>query len=212
MAKQARSAITRERILRAAGEVFSELSYSAATLGDVVAKAGVTQGSLYFHFDSKHELASEVIQRQHEGAIAGMSTIAPDARALESLVRLTVLFSQQIVTDPIMRGGLRLSTESPELFPGVASRPYRDWVDACAALMATAVEQGDVAADRDAVALARFVMSAYTGVQVVSQALTGWGDLYARLAEMWQILLPALLVADRATDAAALVALVPDAD
>ena len=212
MAKQARSLITRETILRAAGSVFAELSYSAATLGDVVTEAGVTQGSLYFHFDSKHQLASEVIQRQHETALAAVSSVAPGAPAVESLVRLSVTIAEQILTDPIVRGGMRLSTETPELFPGVARRPYQDWITTGTALLTEAVAQGDVAADRDLVALARFVMSAYTGSQVVSHALTGWADLYDRLGEMWEFVLPTLLVEDRRGDIPSLVALVPASD
>ena len=212
MAKQARSLITRETILLAAGSVFSELSYSAATLGDVVTKAGVTQGSLYFHFDSKHQLASEVIQRQHETALAAIATIAPGARAMESLVRVSIAIAEQIVTDPIVRGGMRLSTETPELFPGVAKQPYQDWIEACTALLTAAMDEGDIDPDRDVVAIARFAMSAYTGVQVVSQALTGWADLYDRLREMWEFVLLSLLVEDRRVDAAALVALVPASD
>jgi len=212
MAKQARSLITRETILRAAGSVFAELSYSAATLGDVVTEAGVTQGSLYFHFDSKHQLASEVIQRQHETALAAVSSVAPGTPAVESLVRLSVTIAEQILTDPIVRGGMRLSTETPELFPGVARRPYQDWITTGTALLTEAVAQGDVAADRDLVALARFVMSAYTGSQVVSHALTGWADLYDRLGEMWEFVLPTLLVEDRRGDIPSLVALVPASD
>lgn len=212
MAKQARSLITRETILRAAGSVFAELSYSAATLGDVVTQAGVTQGSLYFHFDSKHQLASEVIQRQHETALAAVSSVAPGTRAVESLVRLSVTIAEQILTDPIVRGGMRLSTETPELFPGVARRPYQDWITTGTALLTEALAQGDVAADRDLVALARFVMSAYTGSQVVSHALTGWADLYDRLGEMWEFVLPTLLVEDRRGDIPSLVALVPASD
>jgi len=212
MAKQARSLITRETILRAAGSVFAELSYSAATLGDVVTEAGVTQGSLYFHFDSKHQLASEVIQRQHETALAAVSSVAPGTPAVESLVRLSVTIAEQILTDPIVRGGMRLSTETPELFPGVARRPYQDWITTGTAVLTEAVAQGDVAADRDLVALARFVMSAYTGSQVVSHALTGWADLYDRLGEMWEFVLPTLLVEDRRGDIPSLVALVPASD
>ena len=212
MAKQARSLITRETILRAAGSVFAELSYSAATLGDVVTEAGVTQGSLYFHFDSKHQLASEVIQRQHETALAAVSSVAPGTPAVESLVRLSVTIAEQILTDPIVRGGMRLSTETPELFPGVARRPYQDWITTGTALLTEAVAQGDVAADRDLVALARFVMSAYTGSQVVSHALTGWADIYDRLGEMWEFVLPTLLVEDRRGDIPSLVALVPASD
>ena len=210
MTKQARSLVTREAILRSAGAVFSEHGYSAAMLSDVVAAAGVTQGSLYFHFASKHALASEVLLRQHERAVELIEGVDPQARSLESLVLFSVGFTRQIVTDPIVRGGLRLSTDSPLSFPAIASRPYEDWIDACEAMLVAAAAEGDVDPARDLRLLARFVMSAYTGVQVVSQAVAGWDDLFPRVREMWEIILPDLLVDSRRADAAALAALVPE--
>ena len=210
MTKQARSLVTREAILRSAGTVFSEHGYSAAMLSDVVAAAGVTQGSLYFHFASKHALASEVLLRQHERAVELIDGIDPAARSLETLVLFSVDFARQIVTDPIVRGGLRLSTDSPLSFPAIAGRPYADWIDACEAMLVAAAAEGDVDPERDLRSLARFVMSAYTGVQVVSQALTGWDDLFPRVREMWAIVLPQILVAPRRADASALAALVPE--
>lgn len=210
MTKQARSLVTREAILRSAGTVFSEHGYSAAMLSDVVAAAGVTQGSLYFHFASKHALASEVLLRQHERAVELIDGVDPAARSLETLVLFSVGFARQIVTDPIVRGGLRLSTDSPLSFPAIAGRPYADWIDACEAMLVAAAAEGDVDPERDLRSLARFVMSAYTGVQVVSQALTGWDDLFPRVREMWAIVLPQILVAPRRADASALAALVPE--
>lgn len=207
MAKQARSQITREALLRSAGLVFSVRGYAATTLSDIVAEAGVTQGSLYFHFDSKHDLASELIVRQHANARATMLAVPSDGRAIETLISLSAAIAGQIVDDPIVRGGMRLSTESPRDFPEVASRPYEDWVTACDAVLRRAVAQGDVAPDRDIPALARFVMSAFTGVQVVSQALTQWDDLFPRLHEMWQIILPEMLVPARRAEAPGLAAL-----
>ena len=210
MTKQARSLVTREAILRSAGTVFSEHGYSAAMLSDVVAAAGVTQGSLYFHFASKHALASEVLLRQHERAVELIDAVDPAARSLETLVLFSVGFARQIVTDPIVRGGLRLSTDSPLSFPDIASRPYEDWIDACEAMLVGAAAEGDVDPARDLRALARLVMSTYTGVQVVSQAVTGWDDLLPRVRELWSFLLPGLLVPSRQADAAALAALVPE--
>jgi len=209
MAKQARSLATRESLLRSAGRVFSEQGYAATTLTDIVDAAGVTQGSLYFHFESKHALASELIVRQHANARAAIETVPTDGRGMDTIVLLTAVIAGQIADDPIVRGGMRLSTESPRDFPEVASRPYEDWVVVCDAVLRRAVAEGDISADDDVVALARFVMSAFTGVQVVSQALTQWDDLFPRLREMWQIILPSLLVDERHSEIPRLLAIIP---
>jgi AcrR family transcriptional regulator len=47
---------TRQRILAAALDLFSELSFDGATTRDIAARAGVTQPLLNYHFSSKDEL------------------------------------------------------------------------------------------------------------------------------------------------------------
>jgi TetR/AcrR family transcriptional regulator len=47
---------TREKILAAALDLFSELSFDGATTREIARRAGVTQGLLNYHFSSKDEL------------------------------------------------------------------------------------------------------------------------------------------------------------
>ncbi|MFD8655358.1 TetR family transcriptional regulator, partial [Streptomyces mirabilis] len=60
MVRQERAVRTRRLILDAAASVFDERGYEAATIGEVLARAGVTKGALYFHFPSKRALAEGV--------------------------------------------------------------------------------------------------------------------------------------------------------
>ena len=50
------AAETRERLLRAAAEVFGERGYDGTRVADIAATAGVSNGALYAHFASKAEL------------------------------------------------------------------------------------------------------------------------------------------------------------
>lgn len=197
MARQVRAQITREAIIRGAGTVFANVSYSTATLADVIREAGVTQGALYFHFDSKQELALEVIKRQHETSLgAGEELLGKNFPGVEAMIMLSTELARQITTDPVVRGGLRLSTESAEMFPSFASRPYLDWINACEMFLNRALGEGDIVPGNTAV-IARFIISSFTGVQVVSQALSQWEDIHERLAEMWALILPAIVVPQR---------------
>ncbi len=54
---QDRAILTRQAILTAAAGVFEERGYRAATISEILARAGVTRGALYFHFPSKEDLA-----------------------------------------------------------------------------------------------------------------------------------------------------------
>lgn len=64
MARQERAVRTRRAILEAAASVFDERGYEAATIADILTRAGVTKGALYFHFSSKQDLARGVLDEQ----------------------------------------------------------------------------------------------------------------------------------------------------
>src|SRR2546421_4562210 len=53
---------TRLAILQAAASIFSRSGVSAATLEDIATEAGVTRGALCWHFHSKDDLVSAIIQ------------------------------------------------------------------------------------------------------------------------------------------------------
>ena len=53
---------SRQRILEAAEKVFGEKSYFVASISDITREAGVSLGSFYIYFDSKHEVFVEVLQ------------------------------------------------------------------------------------------------------------------------------------------------------
>jgi AcrR family transcriptional regulator len=57
----------RDRIIRAAVEVFSEKGYHRATIADVVGRSGLSVGAIYTHFTGKEELflqSCDLISRQ----------------------------------------------------------------------------------------------------------------------------------------------------
>lgn len=53
---------TKRAIFESAIQVFSNCGYSGATMDEVVARAGVAKGSLYYHFKSKEELFIFIIK------------------------------------------------------------------------------------------------------------------------------------------------------
>jgi len=52
---------TRERILRAAFELFSSRGYDPVSINQIVERAGVSKGGLFHHFDSKYVLARDCL-------------------------------------------------------------------------------------------------------------------------------------------------------
>lgn len=57
-----RAEASRQQILTVAAALFRERDYAGTSLRDIAAVAGLKAGSLYYHFDSKEELAIEVLR------------------------------------------------------------------------------------------------------------------------------------------------------
>jgi len=53
---------TREALIQAARELFGAQGYAATSTEDVVARAGVTKGALYHHFNGKEDLFRAVLE------------------------------------------------------------------------------------------------------------------------------------------------------
>ncbi|OLR92685.1 ScbR family autoregulator-binding transcription factor [Actinokineospora bangkokensis] len=192
MPKQARSALTRAAIIRGAAEVFDRFGYGGTSLTDVITQAGVTKGALHFHFGTKEELAMAVVEEQHAIAMASAGRMAEQGHpALESVIRLSHELAGQLISEPVVRAGIRLTLENGT-FRAPAPEPYQEWTAVVEQLLEKAVEEKDVRAVMPAADIARFVVSAFTGVQVVSQVLTERVDLHWRVRQMWDLLLPTL--------------------
>lgn len=137
-----------------------------------------------------------VIEAEHEIATAGAKRVLDSADGpLESMMRLCVDLAERLVTDPIVRAGIRLTTEA-STFDRTVSLPYEDWLDTFESLTRAAVVAGELLPETDSDKLAHFIIPAFTGVQMVSDVFTGRDDLLQRVREMWEILLPAIVAKD----------------
>ncbi|WP_223691957.1 ScbR family autoregulator-binding transcription factor [Leifsonia poae] len=200
MVKQARAQITRDAIIAGAAVAFERFGYGMASIADISAAASVTKGALYFHFESKDEIAHAVILRQHEISFsAGAAILERGLPALETMLRLCASLAGQLISDPIVKAGIRLTTDVSN-FERPVSDPYKDWLSTFEQLAVRAIEEGDVAPTIDPGMLAHFIIPAFTGVQLVSETLTDRDDLLQRVREMWIVLLPGIVPADRYAD------------
>jgi AcrR family transcriptional regulator len=108
----------RSRVLQAAGEVFAQRGFAAASMDQVAAAAGFTKGAVYSNFASKDELflalMAEEVQRRVDGVSAALQTARDLPAALaavnaelsrrEAAWQLLFLeFWQRAVRDPEVR-------------------------------------------------------------------------------------------------------------
>jgi len=69
---------TRENLLDAASAVFLRQGYHSTTVSDIVAEAGVGQGTFYRHFESKREVFSALFDRVMAQIVSEVATISED--------------------------------------------------------------------------------------------------------------------------------------
>ncbi len=83
----------RAQLISAAIEVFNRKGYSDATTEDIARGAGVTKGSIYFHFKSKEDIFLAVVKEtagRHIEQIVGATKTQSDInRFVESVVAYT---------------------------------------------------------------------------------------------------------------------------
>lgn len=197
MAQQERAIETRAAIIRGAAATFQERGYGSTSLAQVSAAAGVTKGALYFHFDSKEALAIAIIEAQHEASAAiGRTLLDENVPGLRAILIMSLELARQLHEDPIVSAGVRLTIEAANFETPVAG-PYLDWMAACEEYLRRGIAEGDISPMIDICAMGHFIISAFTGVQVVSDVLTGRDDIEDRLIEMWAVVMPSLVAADR---------------
>ncbi len=109
---------TRERLVRAAAEVFREKGYTGSRVQDIARRAGFTSGALYTHFDSRADLLAEAIAVENSRMFrmlsdgvgsSGTFDAAAVAASLAAFVRL-----ESSPTDQLMLDGFAICTRDDD--------------------------------------------------------------------------------------------------
>lgn len=93
----AKAAETRERIIGAAREVFSELGYDAATFQAIAIRADLTRPAINHYFSNKQVLWREVVQQTNAAIVSAGRARAEDETNL--LARLSAYFTAAMQAD-----------------------------------------------------------------------------------------------------------------
>ncbi|MEW2070647.1 ScbR family autoregulator-binding transcription factor [Streptomyces sp. NPDC007346] len=188
MTQHERSKRTRGLIVEAAGAVFAEKGYNGATISDVYQRVGLTKGAFYYYFTGKEDLARAVLDSQ-VGEVP--FPLVPRTTRLQELVDAGMLFALQVRKDTAVQGSLRLSLEhgAHDLD---RRRPYENWIAHNRHALTLAKDAGELHAHVDPEAVAQLFVGAFSGVQVLSEAMSDWADLEERTSVMLQHVLPAI--------------------
>ena len=183
------AAETRERLLRAAADVFAERGYDGTRVADIAAAAGVSNGAMYAHFPSKAELLAGALRTHGRRLLADVFAADPD----RSITDLLLVIGRWLPRRRDVRGYLIVEALVAARRDEDVARPMRDYVgeraDWLAALMRAAQAGGEVDPGLSPDALAHFCLLLAMGSALVTP------DLHAVDDAEWAALLTRIVTA-----------------
>jgi AcrR family transcriptional regulator len=172
----ATAADTRERLLAAAADVFAERGYDGTRVADIAAAAGVSNGALYAHFDSKAELLVAALRAHGQRLLADMIAADPSRPITEMLLTVGRWLPRR--RDP--RGYLIVEALVAARRDKDVAVPMRDLAEERArwltALMREAQAAGEIDSSLSPAALAHFCLLLGMGSALITPDLHRIGD------------------------------------
>jgi AcrR family transcriptional regulator len=174
---------TRERLLRAAADVFAERGFDGTRVADIAAAAGVSNGALYAHFGSKAELLVAALRAHGPSVLAKLLAADPGRSITETLLLIGRGLtrcreaSSYLIVEALVAA--RRDEEMARLMRGDTTE-RADWL---AGLVRAAQQAGEIDPDLSPDALAHFCLLLAMG----SSLLTA--DLHSVRDEEWATLL-----------------------
>jgi AcrR family transcriptional regulator len=188
------AAETRERLLRAAAEVFAERGYDGTRVADIAAAAGVSNGALYAHFASKADLLVAALRTHGRNLLAEMFAADPD----QPVVDLLLAVGRWLPRRRDACGYLIVEALVAARRDEDVARPMREYVgeraDWLAGLMRLAQAGGELDPALSPAALAHFCLLLAMGSALITP------DLHAIGEEDWATLLGRVAGALTSTD------------
>ncbi|WP_308251130.1 helix-turn-helix domain-containing protein [Streptomyces anulatus] len=174
-------------MLCAAGEVFAEYGYHRASVGQIMDRSKVTKGALYFHFASKEAMAAGVLARLQE---PDTIEIPAGPVRLQTLITLVNGYADPPLTDPVLRGALRLVDE-PE-FEGSAWQERLHLT--ITGLLTDAAHAGELLSHVAPADTAELITTVLAGLRRFAPGPEAGDAALDRIAIMWRHLLPSIAI------------------
>jgi AcrR family transcriptional regulator len=177
------AAETRERLLRAAADVFAERGFDGTRVADIAAAAGVSNGAMYAHFGSKGELLVDALRTHGRRVLADMFAADPNRSVTELLLVIGRWLPRRRDVDSYLLVEALVAARRDE----DVARPMRDYMgeraDWLSDLMRVAQAGDEIDAGLSPNALAHFCLLLAMGSALITP------DLHAVDDEEWATLL-----------------------
>lgn len=160
----------KDEIIAAGMRIMFRKGYHAAGVRDVVAEAGVPQGSFTNHFRSKEVFAAEVLDHYfaHTRKLVGEALNDHSLRPRDRLLRYLDIITERLAADDYFRGCLigDFSIEVSQASEPLRERLsviYREWLAPFERCIEEAQQAGEIGARFPAADLADFLLTSWEG-------------------------------------------------
>ena len=190
--QQERARRTRAAIIGSAAVEFGKWGYAAASLNRILEGSHTTKGAMYFHFDSKDDLARAVMETALERYNETLERwgARADLPALEILHGTIDELALRFQTDPIIQAEFRLIVE-PDFYGAVQSGGGSVWGRVTYELAVRAKDEGVLRSDADPSRFARVLAAGLAGQRYMTDLLSQSVDLRERFEEVLGLVLDA---------------------
>jgi len=182
----------RDEILQAAARCFAEKGYYETTMDDIVASAGLSKGTLYWHFDNKKALFHSLIERWWGEILQRFVAVLGEPVRVSEKFRLALraMDESAAVNPELVRAQVEFLTMA--LHDDELLEWLRGFYDQSVGFVEAMIQQGVATGefrDVDARALAQLIVAAVDGGIVQRELL----EAHADGPFQWEALADALL-------------------
>ncbi len=170
---------TKERIVQKALDLFHEKGYNLTSMNDIVDLTGVKKGNLYFHYNSKEELAIEVLKealREYDAFIASrMSGTTPLERLISMINAIAAYHIENCNGRGCIFGNMALeSKENGSALSEFVKSVFAKWESNISNLLKKSINTGELPELDSTERYARVIISQIEGAVMLSRVYSGY--------------------------------------
>jgi len=172
---------TPERILDAAERCLRRLGVQRASMGDVAAAAGMSRGSVYFHFPDREALVRAVLARAAERFVRSSEQAVRTRRTLATQVAEAAVYIRQHMRDGDApdAAGDQSDTLLATLLTANLEGTVASWIDFWQPFLAEAAARGEIRPGLDRREAAEWIVRIMLSVAVMPSAVIDLDDVRA---------------------------------
>ncbi|MFG3247894.1 TetR/AcrR family transcriptional regulator [Streptomyces sp. NPDC048187] len=160
-------------------DVFWRKGYAGTTPQDLVDALGIGKGSLYNTFGSKHALYERALRRYRDSQAAALVALLGEGGPVKARLRGALEFLVDMdLADPDRRGCMAVNAAAElaatdEVATELVQRMLDRTEGAFRALIEEGRRSGEIAPDRDPVALASMLLNTVVGLRLMARVAEG---------------------------------------